>query len=176
MKRKFKHNVGWSHSEILHTHHPLANWLRNPRSHESSRFWLALLNLEGLLLAFMLHSTKPANDYTLLWYPIWIVNEKKGFIFVTHRFAKVELLTVIVQTIVATYGWSRSDNLQSSPVDNWNIRIRFGVVRLLVRLTGPGLRSYCSCIILIKFLIGRWVTNIKPFFSFTIQIGYQSKV
>jgi hypothetical protein len=37
MKRKLKHNVGWSHSEILHIHHPLANWLRNPCSHESSR-------------------------------------------------------------------------------------------------------------------------------------------
>jgi hypothetical protein len=43
----------------------------------------------------MLHFTKPANDSTLLRYPIWIVNEKKGFIFVTHR--PIKYLSIIMQ-------------------------------------------------------------------------------
>jgi hypothetical protein len=85
-------------------------------------------------------------------------------IFDWNRLPRFIVKSCLVDRFVATYGWSRSDNLQSSPVDNWNIRIRFGVVQLLVRLTGPALRSYYSCIMLLKFLIGRWDTNIKPFF------------
>jgi hypothetical protein len=38
-------------------------------------------------------------------------------------FTKVKLLTTTVQTIVAIYGWSRSDNMHSSPLDNWKIAL-----------------------------------------------------